>query len=157
MRTTRCLASHGVACCRGGSADFGADVLGTRSSVAEGENPLYLRQAKTFDGCAALGPGLFITDEALPPETEIHMEILRGGAATFVGSVSVGRIRRPLPSLVKFLFHETGFPDGCFLFTGTGTVPPDHFTLAPGDEVRITIPPRWTLVNLDGVSRVLVV
>jgi 2-dehydro-3-deoxy-D-arabinonate dehydratase len=116
----------------------------------EGENPLYLPQAKTFDGCAALGPGILVTDEALPGDTEIRMEILRAGVPTFAGAVTIGRMRRTLPSLVEYLYREASFPAGCFLFTGTGIVPPDGFTLAPGDEVRITIPPIGTLVNTVG-------
>jgi 2-dehydro-3-deoxy-D-arabinonate dehydratase len=78
------------------------------------------------------------------------MEILRGGAATFAGTVSIQRLRRPLPSLVEYLYREASFPAGCFLFTGTGIVPPDRFTLQAGDEVRITIPPVGTLVNTMG-------
>ena len=116
----------------------------------EGENPLYLPQAKTFDGCAALGPGLLVTSRPLPPDTEIHLHILRGGAEVFAGRTALDQIRRPLPSLVEFLFREASFPQGCFLFTGTGIVPPDHFTLQAGDEVRITIPPIGTLVNAVG-------
>jgi 2-dehydro-3-deoxy-D-arabinonate dehydratase len=113
----------------------------------EGENPLYLPQAKTFDGCAALGPGLLITPTPLPAETEIQLQIVRAGAEVFAGATTLAQLRRPLPSLVEFLFREASFPAGCFLFTGTGIVPPDHFTLQAGDEVRITIPPVGTLVN----------
>jgi 2-dehydro-3-deoxy-D-arabinonate dehydratase len=116
----------------------------------EGENPLYLPQAKTFDGCAALGPALYITRQPLPPSTEIRLEIRRAGAEVFAGATTIDQIRRPLPSLVEFLFRECSFPAGCFLFTGTGIVPPDHFTLQEGDEIRIGIAPIGTLVNTVG-------
>jgi 2-dehydro-3-deoxy-D-arabinonate dehydratase len=116
----------------------------------EGENPLYLPQAKTFDGCAALGPGLLITDRPLPPTTEIRLRIGRAGAAVFAGATTLAQLRRPLPSLVEFLFREASFPDGCFLFTGTGIVPPDDFTLHSDDEIRIEIDGIGTLVNTVG-------
>jgi len=113
----------------------------------EGENPLYLPQAKTFDGCAALGPGVLVTDQPLPPQTEIQMQIARAGAEAFAGHTALDQLRRTPASLVEFLFREASFPTGCFLFTGTGIVPPDHFTLQAGDQIRITIPPIGTLVN----------
>jgi 2-dehydro-3-deoxy-D-arabinonate dehydratase len=116
----------------------------------EGENPLYLPQAKTFDGCAALGPGLLITSRPLPPDTEIRLQIRRAGAEVFAGSTALEQLRRTPASLVEFLFREASFPQGCFLFTGTGIVPPDHFTLQAGDEIRIAIPPIGTLVNSVG-------
>jgi 2-dehydro-3-deoxy-D-arabinonate dehydratase len=115
----------------------------------EGENPLYLPQAKTFDGCAGLGPGVLIGGP-LPPETEIRMEIRRGEATAFAGSTTLAQLRRTPASLVEFLFREASFPAGCLLFTGTGVIPPDDFTLAAGDEVRIEIPPIGTLVNSVG-------
>jgi 2-dehydro-3-deoxy-D-arabinonate dehydratase len=113
----------------------------------EGENPLYLPQAKTYDGSCALGPCIYITPDPLVPETEIAIEIRRDGAAVFTGETSVSQIKRPLESLAQYLFRETTFPDGCFLMTGTGIVPPDSFTLNKGDEIRITIGPVGTLVN----------
>jgi 2-dehydro-3-deoxy-D-arabinonate dehydratase len=113
----------------------------------EGENPLYLPQAKTFDGCAALGPGVLVTDQPLPLQTEIQMQIVRAGAEAFAGQTTLAQLRRTPASLVEFLFREASFPSGCFLFTGTGIVPPDHFTLQAGDQIRITIPPIGTLVN----------
>lgn len=116
----------------------------------EGENPLYLPQAKVYDRCAALGPCLVLT-EALPdPSTTITLEIRRGGAPIFQGDTTVGRIKRPLPSLADWLFRENTFPVGCYLMTGTGIVPPDTFSLSRGDEIRITIPPVGTLVNSVG-------
>ena len=116
----------------------------------EGENPLYLPQAKTYDGCAAMGPGLLVSAEPLPPETEIRLQIRRADAEVFAGAATLEQLRRTPASLVEFLFREASFPQGCFLFTGTGIVPPDHFTLEPGDEIHIAIPPIGTLVNSVG-------
>jgi 2-dehydro-3-deoxy-D-arabinonate dehydratase len=113
----------------------------------EGENPLYLPQAKTFDGCAALGPGLLITRDPLPPTTAIHLQIQRAGAEVFAGQTTLDQLRRTPASLVEFLFREASFPQGCFLFTGTGIVPPDDFTLVAGDQIRIEISGIGTLVN----------
>jgi 2-dehydro-3-deoxy-D-arabinonate dehydratase len=114
----------------------------------EGENPLYLPQAKVYDRSAAVGPCLVITPTLPPPETVIALEIRRDGAAVFAGETSVGRIKRPLPSLAEWLFRENRFPHGCLLMTGTGIVPPDDFTLLSGDEIRITIEPVGTLINV---------
>jgi 2-dehydro-3-deoxy-D-arabinonate dehydratase len=113
----------------------------------EGENPLYLPQAKVYDRSAALGPALLVTDEALPPTTEIAIEIWRAGAAVFAGATTISQIKRTFVSLAEFLFRDNAFPRGCYLMTGTGVVPPDSFTLRRGDEVRITIAPIGTLVN----------
>jgi 2-dehydro-3-deoxy-D-arabinonate dehydratase len=113
----------------------------------EGENPLYLPQAKTYAGSAALGPDLVVADELPGPDTAIRLEILRRGLAVFAAGTSVGRIKRPLPSLVEFLFRDNAFPRGAYLMTGTGIVPPDTFTLDHGDEIRITIEPVGTLRN----------
>lgn len=113
----------------------------------EAENPLYLPQAKVYDASAALGPCLLLTRTPLPAETEIALEIRRRGRPAFSGKTSLARIKRPLPSLAEYLFRESTFPTGCFLMTGTGIVPPDDFTLRPGDEIRIAIEPIGTLVN----------
>lgn len=113
----------------------------------EGENPLYLPQAKVYDRCAALGPCLVVTDTLPGAETRITSEIHRGGAKVFAGETTVGQIKRPLPSLAEWLFRDNSFPHGCYLMTGTGIVPPDSFTLQSGDEVRITIANVGTLVN----------
>lgn len=113
----------------------------------EGENPLYLPQAKVFDGCAALGPGLLVSAEALPPDTEIRLRILRKGGDVAGGATTLAQLRRSPQSLVEWLFREASFPSGVFLMTGTGIVPADDFTLAAGDEVEITIPPIGTLRN----------
>ncbi|HEX2852208.1 MAG TPA: fumarylacetoacetate hydrolase family protein [Opitutaceae bacterium] len=113
----------------------------------EGENPLYLPQAKCYDRSAALGPGLFLSDDPLPSTTAITIEIRRAAAAVFNGSTAISQIKRTFPSLVEFLFRDNSFPQGCYLMTGTGIVPPDNFTLRSGDEIRITIPPIGTLIN----------
>lgn len=113
----------------------------------EGENPLYLPQAKVYARSAALGPCLVIADELPPPTTGIAIEIRRAGEVVFSGATHTGQIKRTLPSLVEWLYREDSFPHGAYLMTGTGIVPPDTFTLAAGDEIRITIEPVGTLVN----------
>jgi 2-dehydro-3-deoxy-D-arabinonate dehydratase len=113
----------------------------------EGENPLYLPQAKIYAGSVALGPRLVVTATLPAPDTTIAMEIARAGSVVFSGATQIARIRRPLPSLVDWLFREDEFPYGCYLLTGTGVVPADDFTLEVGDEVRITIDAVGTLVN----------
>lgn len=120
------------------------------SRSIEGENPLYLPQAKIYDGCAGLGPCIYVTDKPLSPETVIALEVLREGKAVFNGQTSVSQIKRSFLELRDFLFRECSFPDGCFLMTGTGVIPPDSFTLALNDEIRISIPPVGTLVNFVG-------
>jgi 2-dehydro-3-deoxy-D-arabinonate dehydratase len=116
----------------------------------EGENPLYLPQAKVYDRSCALGPCLLISDESLPDATEISLEIRRGGTAAFAGATSLKEMKRKPRELVEYLYRNNSFPQGCFLLTGTGVVPPDSFTLKPGDEIRITISPIGTLVNVVG-------
>jgi 2-dehydro-3-deoxy-D-arabinonate dehydratase len=116
----------------------------------EGENPLYLPQAKVYDRSCALGPCLLVTDEALPLTTQIAIEILRDGRQAFAGSTTLQEMKRKPDELVEYLYRSSSFPQGCFLLTGTGVVPPDTFTLKSGDEIRITIPPIGTLVNLVG-------
>ncbi len=112
----------------------------------EGENPLYLPQAKVYHLSSAVGPCLVI-GELPPPETAIRLEIVRAGAAVFAGETRVSQIKRPLASLADWLYREDRFPSGAYLMTGTGIVPPDTFTLQERDEVRITIEPVGTLVN----------
>lgn len=117
------------------------------SRSIEGENPLYLPQAKTYDGAAALGPCLYLPGGALPTETEIRIEIRSADQLVFEGSTDLGQIKRDFDELASWLFRELTFPEGCLLMTGTGVVPPNDFTLQTGDEIRITIPPIGTLVN----------
>lgn len=113
----------------------------------EGENPLYLPQAKVYDGACAIGPCILLTEEPLPKETKIEIEIKRGDAVVFSGETAVSQIKRQLSSLAEYLCRESTYPIGCFLLTGTGVVPPDSFTLKSGDEIAITIEPIGTLVN----------
>ena len=116
----------------------------------EGENPLYLPQAKVYNRCCALGPGVVISSQLPGPSTEIRLEIVRGRAAVFSGSPSLSAMKRDPVSLVEYLYRENVFPNGAFLLTGTGIVPPDTFTLAHGDEIRISISAVGTLVNVVG-------
>jgi 2-dehydro-3-deoxy-D-arabinonate dehydratase len=116
----------------------------------EGENPLYLPQAKVYDRSCALGPCLLISDEPLPDATEIALEIRRDAAVAFAGATTLQAMKRKPEELVEYLYRNNSFPHGCFLLTGTGVVPPDSFTLKLGDEIRITIPPIGTLVNVVG-------
>ncbi|MCX6954806.1 MAG: fumarylacetoacetate hydrolase family protein [Verrucomicrobia bacterium] len=113
----------------------------------EGENPLYLPQAKVYDRSAALGPCLVVTENLPGPDAVIAIEIRRAGATVFSGETTVGQIKRPLPSLAAWLYRENSFPHGAYLMTGTGVVPPDAFTLQRDDEIRITLAPVGTLVN----------
>ena len=113
----------------------------------EGENPLYLPQAKVYDGSCALGPGVLIGSEPLAPETEIEIEILRAGKMEFSGKVALTELKRDPKTLVEYLFRDQSFPHGCYLMTGTGIVPPSSFTLRSGDLIRITIEPIGTLEN----------
>lgn len=116
----------------------------------EGENPLYLPQAKVYDRSAALGPRLLVRDMPLPATTEIALEIRRGGATVFSGRTAISQIKRRFDELAEYLFRDNVFPHGCYLMTGTGIVPPDAFTLQGGDEIRITIEPIGTLINPVG-------
>src|SRR6266850_4167053 len=116
----------------------------------EGENPLYLPQAKVYNRSCALGPCILVSSDALPSSTEIRLEILRNGESAFGGSTTLASMKRDLVSLVEYLYRDNVFPDGCFLLTGTGIVPPDSFTLNDGDEIRIAIAGIGTLVNFVG-------
>jgi 2-dehydro-3-deoxy-D-arabinonate dehydratase len=113
----------------------------------EGENPLYLPQAKVYDGSCALGPCVLVTENSLAASTEIKLEIFRGGQSAFTGSTTLAQLKRTPASLVEFLYRDNSFPQGCFLLTGTGIVPGDDFTLRAGDEIRITIDGIGTLIN----------
>ncbi len=113
----------------------------------EGENPLYLPQAKTFDTCAALGPAVYVSDKPLPRSTKIKLRILRGQQVAFEDSTDLSQMKKKPAQLVSYLFRECSFPDGCYLMTGTGIVPPDDFTLKSKDVIEITIEPIGTLRN----------
>jgi 2-dehydro-3-deoxy-D-arabinonate dehydratase len=114
----------------------------------EGENPLYLPQAKVYDACCALGPVVTLAED-MPPirEVQILLEIERNGQTIVRESTSLARMARTLDELVHWLGRENRFPDGAFLLTGTGIVPPDDFSLAPGDLVKISIDGIGTLTN----------
>jgi 2-dehydro-3-deoxy-D-arabinonate dehydratase len=113
----------------------------------EGENPLYLPQAKVYDGSCALGPSILIATSPLPHATEIMLEIFRQGRIEFSGSIALTELKRDPKLLVEYLHRDNSFPHGCFLMTGTGIVPPSTFTLVRGDLIRITIEPIGTLEN----------
>jgi 2-dehydro-3-deoxy-D-arabinonate dehydratase len=116
----------------------------------EGENPLYLPQAKVYDGACALGPAVLIQEEPLRPDTTIGLTIVRNAITVFQGSTTLQQMRRTPEELVQYLYRETSFPYGAVLLTGTGVVPPDEFTLQTGDAIAITIPPIGTLDNVVG-------
>lgn len=118
------------------------------SRSIEGDNPLYLPQAKSYDGSAALGPCLYIPAEPLSPETEISIAITRGGEEVFGNTVLLNQMKRKPEELLGYLFREMAFPQGVFLMTGTGIIPPSEFTLQSGDKIIITIEPIGTLVNV---------
>ncbi len=113
----------------------------------EGENPLYLPQAKVYDGSCALGPCILVNSEPLPATTPIRLEIFRNEQPEFAGSTTLAELKRKPATLVEYLFRDNSFPFGTFLMTGTGIVPPDSFTLRSGDRVQITIDPIGTLTN----------
>ena len=115
----------------------------------EGENPLYLPQAKLYNGSCALGPVVTLA-EALPPRDQvaIRLTIRRAGAVAFEGSTGLAAMKRSFEDLVSWLGRDNSFPDGVVLLTGTGLVPPDNFTLAHGDEVSIEVAGIGRLVNV---------
>jgi len=117
------------------------------SRSIEGENPLYLPQAKTYDGCAALGPCIYVTDKPLDNTTMISLAINRDKEKVFEGSIAISQIKRTLPELVSFVYRECSFPYGCLIMTGTGIVPGSDFTLKSRDEINISIDNIGTLSN----------
>lgn len=117
------------------------------SRSIEGENPLYLPQAKSYDGSAAVGPCIYVTKEPLSPKTKIELQIIRQGSTVFEENIGIDQIKRDFKELVSFLYRECSFPHGSLLMTGTGIVPSSDFTLQHGDEIRITIQPIGTLIN----------
>ena len=118
------------------------------SRSIEGENPLYLPQAKSYQYSAALGPCLLVKEQTISPEAEIRLTIFRNGETMFDNSISIDQMKRKHDELVEYLFRESDFPVGCYLMTGTGIVPPDSFTLQKGDEVHISISGIGTLINI---------
>ncbi len=118
------------------------------SRSIEGENPLYLPQAKVYSRCAALGPAVVTADE-LPDVSnlEIQLTIRRDGAQLFQDSTATSQLHRSLSDLMEYLLRDNEFPAGVFLMTGTGIVPPSEFTLQDGDEVTIRVEGIGSLVN----------
>ena len=117
------------------------------SRSIEGENPLYLAQAKVYDRCAALGPCLLVPENAIDIQSLIHLKIFRDNQLVFEGETSLSKMKRSLQELADFLFLETTFSKGVMLMTGTGIVPPDDFTLQVKDRVEISIDHIGTLIN----------
>ena len=117
------------------------------SRSIEGENPLYLPQAKVYDGCCSLGPAIALAWEFDPTDKKIALEIQRDGALLFQSETTTAAIRRPIPELLEYLHRHQHFESGCILLTGTGIVPPREFTLRPRDEVIIEIEGIGTLRN----------
>lgn len=105
----------------------------------EGENPLYLPQAKSYDKSAALGPCIYVNDEPIDPSSEIKLEIFRDSKAVFSQNIQINQMKRTHKELVQYLFAECSFQNGCFLMTGTGIIPEDSFSLQVGDVVDISI------------------
>lgn len=113
----------------------------------EGENPLYLPQAKTYDGSAAIGPCVWVAQEPISPDANISIEINRNNEVIFSGVTQINQIKRELPQLVDYLFAELTFPNGAYLMTGTGVVPPNEFTLQIDDKIKISIDHIGVLEN----------
>ena len=117
------------------------------SRSIEGENSLYLPQAKTYDGCAALGPCVFVTDQPIDLNSTIQLEIKRDQKIIFEGNITLNQMKRSPEELVSFVYRECSFPKGCLIMTGTGIVPGSDFTLQSKDEIKIIIDNIGTLVN----------
>jgi 2-dehydro-3-deoxy-D-arabinonate dehydratase len=105
----------------------------------EGENPLYLPQAKVYDGSCSLGPGIVLAGPDGMRDLPIRLRVFRDGAANFEGEVSTSRMKRSFEELAEYLGRELTLPSGAFLMTGTGIVPGDEFTLTPGDRVEVSV------------------
>lgn len=117
------------------------------SRSIEGENPLYLPQAKVYERSAALGPCLFIPSSPISPDTMIRMTIHRDGGSVYRGEVAISQIKRSLTELADWLYRESDYIHGCFLMTGTCLVPGNDFTLREGDNIEISIDGIGTLNN----------
>jgi 2-dehydro-3-deoxy-D-arabinonate dehydratase len=118
------------------------------SRSIEGENPLYLPQAKVYERSAALGPCLFVPSSPISPNTMIRMTIHRNGDSVYRGEVAISQIKRSLTELAGWLYRESDYIYGCFLMTGTCLVPGNDFTLQEGDNVEISIDGIGTLNNI---------
>lgn len=113
----------------------------------EGENPLYLPQAKTFDRCAAVGPAILVSEQPPSADTEIRMKVLRRGETVVDEATQLSQMKRGLEELVEFVFRDNAHPNGCLLMTGTGIIPADDFSLVAGDVIEIEIDGIGKLVN----------
>ncbi len=122
------------------------------SRSIEGENALYLPQAKIYEKSGALGPCLYVSAEPLPADTAIKLLIKRDGAAVYQDETTISRIKRSFTELISYLYAECDFPQGCYLMTGTCLVPPPTFTLQVGDAVYITIDHIGTMINTIGIN-----
>jgi 2-dehydro-3-deoxy-D-arabinonate dehydratase len=120
------------------------------SRSIEGENPLYLPQAKSYEGAAGLGPCLYALDTPLPKDSKIGLRIFRADAVAFEGETKISEMKRSFEELAGYLFRELSFPTGCYLMTGTGIVPGTDFTLKIGDRIEIEIENLGTLVQSVG-------
>lgn len=118
------------------------------SRSIEGENPLYLPQAKVYQRSAALGPCLYVPASPIAQATLIKMTIIRNGKSIYDGEVAISQIKRKLSELAGWLYRDMDFTHGCFLMTGTCLVPGNEFTLAKGDRVDIAIDGIGTLSNI---------
>jgi 2-dehydro-3-deoxy-D-arabinonate dehydratase len=118
------------------------------SRSIEGENPLYLPQAKVYDKSAAIGPCVLITQNSIPASTKISMTIERNGELVFEGETAISKMKRTHEELTGFLFRECSFPNGCYLMTGTCVVPENDFTLQKGDRIVIGIEHIGKLTNV---------
>lgn len=123
------------------------------SRSIEGENPLYLPQAKVYERSAALGPCLYVRDSPIPPDTRIAMKIIRSGKSCYADEVAISQMKRSPEELASYLCQGFDFPAGCFLMTGTCLVPGGEFTLQAEDVVEITISGIGTLTNTVQVYR----
>ena len=125
--------------------DAAGDIVGytvgndMSSRDIEGQNPLYLPQAKTYNGSCAVGPAIRLASATELVDLPIQLEIDRAGVGVFSGDTATSRMKRTFPDLATWLYRELAFPYGSLLMTGTGIVPPDHFTLQRGDVIRVTI------------------
>jgi 2-dehydro-3-deoxy-D-arabinonate dehydratase len=117
----------------------------------EGENPLYLPQAKVYNGACAVGPGILLRSVESMTDLPIRLHLSRAGQTVFEGETRTSQIKRPFMELVDYLCREMSFPGGAFLMTGTGIIPPMEFSLLRGDTARITIG-DLTLENRTALS-----
>jgi len=122
------------------------------SRSIEGENPLYLPQAKTYEKCAGLGPCLYVPEAPISLDTAIDISISRNGHSIFEGRTTINKMKRTFDEIIHYLFLECSFPNGCFVMTGTGIVPPEDITLEIGDKIQIGIEGIGELVNTVNVK-----